>query len=377
MQRACVTSRGSQRLSQLQSGAACAASRPSVVTVLLAFFALFTLPALLGVARADTEPLPSETIAITKLPFQGIPAEVVTELTGKLSDALRNGGFTVLTTQQVENKLVQEPRLLGCSTPSCYGRLAQVLGVRRVIEGEVQRLELSTFAMKLHLRDLFTGKLSDPVLERCDVCSNEDVKQMVVRSAERLVRVTPPRGPQETDRPAASSGILVVETEPPGAQVAIDGVPRIERTPASYLLAAGVHSLVVRGRGYRPLRQQIEVPAGGQPVTMRLSLSALSQRRPWLTALSVITTLGAVGLAAGSVALLYFNNKPVNTAECPDQPGVMYRCPQKYDNLVPGVSLAVGAGVLAVGAGVMFYLDNASPRVKPIVEPTPETPPVP
>ena len=334
------------------------------------------LSALLGgelqaAERAEAEPPPSESIAITKLPFQGIAAEVVTELSSKLSDALRSGGFTVLTPQQVDNKLAQEPRLLGCSTPSCYGRLAQVLGVRRVIEGEVQRLELSTFAMKMHLRDLFTGKLSETVSERCDVCSTDDVKQMVIKAAERLVRVTPPRGPQETDRPVASSGILVVETEPPGAQVAIDNVSRIERTPASYLLASGVHSLVVRGRGYRALRQQIEVPAGGQPVTMRLSLSALSQRRPWLTALSVISTVGAVGLVAGSAALLYLNNKPVNTADCPDQPGVMYRCPQKYDNLVPGVSMAVGAGLLAITAGVTLYLDNSSPRVKPIVEPTP------
>lgn len=318
--------------------------------------------------------MPSESIAITKLPFQGIAAEVVTELSAKLSDALRDGGFTVLTPQQVENKLAQEPRLLGCSTPSCYGRLAQVLGVRRVIEGEVQRLELSTFEMKMHLRDLFTGKLSEPVNERCNVCSNEDVKQMVVRAAERLVRVTPPRGPQDTDRPAPSSGILVVETEPVGAQVTIDNIARPERTPASYLLSAGVHSMVVRGRGYRPLRQQIEVPAGGQPVTMRLSLSALSQRRPWLTALSVISTIGAVGLVAGSAALLYFNNKPVNSPECPDQPGVMYRCPQKYDNMIPGVSMAVGAGLLAITAGVTLYIDNSSPKVKPIIEPTPTEP---
>jgi hypothetical protein len=322
-------------------------------------------------AGQDAEPLPSETIAITKLPFQGMAPEVVTELLGKLTDGLRAGGFTILSAQQVDNKLAQEQGLLACSTPRCYGRLAQVLGVRRVIEGEVQRLELSTFAMKLHLRDLFTGKLSEPVIERCDVCSNDDVKQMIVRAADKLVRTAPPRGPQDTDRPVASSGILVVETEPPGAQVSIDNVPRVERTPASYLLAAGVHSLVVRGAGYRPLRQQIEIPAGSQPITMRLSLSALSQRRPWLTALSVITTVGAVGLAAGSAALLYFNNKPVNTSDCPDQPGIVYHCPMKYDNLVPGVSLAIGAGVLAVGAGVMFYLDNASPKVKPIVETTP------
>ena len=32
------------------------------------------------------------------------------------------------------------------------------------------------------------------------------------------------------------------------------------------------------------------------------------------------------------------------------------------------------AGVLAITAGVMFYVDNSSPKVKPIVEPTPTEP---
>ena len=147
MQSARVTSPGSLRQRRARARAALL---PSALGALLGA----GLPA---PARADTEPMPSESVAITRLPFQGIAAEVVTELSGKLSDALRSGGFNVLTTQQVDNKLAQEPRLLGCSTPSCYGRLAQVLGVRRVIEGEVQRLELSTFSMKIHLRDLFTG----------------------------------------------------------------------------------------------------------------------------------------------------------------------------------------------------------------------------
>jgi hypothetical protein len=47
----------------------------------------------------------------------------------------------------------------------------------------------------------------------------------------------------------------------------------------------------------------------------------------------------------------------------------------KYSNVVPGAALAIGAGALAISAGVMFYLDNSSPKVKPIVEPTPGEPP--
>ena len=329
-------------------------------------------PALARGDRSDAEPPPSEPIAVTRLPFQGIAGEVAAELENGLLATLRRHGFAVRTSKEVENVLATEQRLLGCTTASCYGRLAQVLGVRRVLEGEVQRLELSTFAMRLQLRDLFTGQLSppQPVQERCDVCSNDDVRQMVARAAERLAQAAPPRGPQEVARPTPTSGILTIETEPPGAKVSIDGSRQNEATPASYLLAVGVHNLVVEGAGYRPLRQQVEIRPGEQPVTMRLSLSALAQRRPWLTALAVVSAIGAVGLIAGGGYLISLNEKPVNTDSCPDLPGVLYRCPTKYSTLLPGGLMVAGGGVLAIGAGLMFYFDRRSPQVRATVDPS-------
>src|SRR5688572_5454183 len=100
-------------------------------------------------AAGGAEPPPSETIAITRLPFAGLAGDVALELSQLIRETLRNSGFTVLPATVVENRLANEERLLGCSTVSCYGRLSQVLGVRRVVEGEVQRLELSTFAIRL------------------------------------------------------------------------------------------------------------------------------------------------------------------------------------------------------------------------------------
>lgn len=327
------------------------------------------------------EPLPSETIGITKLAFPGIAVEVVADLQTVLRDSLKQSGFTVLVASVVENRLANEQRLLGCSTPSCYGRLAQVLGVRRVVEGEVQRLELSTFAMKLWMRDLFTGRLvAPPVQERCDVCSNDDVRQMVVRASQTLAQMAPPTGPQETARPT-SSGMLVLETDPPGADISIDKEPRAERTPASLLLAAGVHELTVMGRGYRTLKRPIEIPPS-QQVPLFLVLTPLPQKRPWLTALSWIGAVGAVGLAVTGGVLLHYNDQPVTSLSCPDHPGMMFRCPEKYDTLGGAVASLVGAGVLAIGSGLAFYFDNSAPRRRPILEnrdtePSEPLPPVP
>lgn len=326
-----------------------------------------------------SEPLPSETIGITKLAFPGIAGEVVADLQGVLRDSLRQSGFTVLVASVVENRLANEQRLLGCSTPSCYGRLAQVLGVRRVVEGEVQRLELSTFTMKLAMRDLFTGRLvAPPVQERCDVCSNDDVHQMVMRAAQTLAQMAPPTGPQETARPT-SSGMLVLETDPPGADIMIDKMPRSERTPASLLLAAGVHELTVSGRGYRTLRRPIEIPPT-QQVPLFLVLTPLPQKRPWLTTLSWVGAATAVGLAVTGGVLLHYDGLPVTSLTCPDQPDVMFRCPDKYSFTGGAIASLVGAGVVAIGTGIAFYLDNSAPRRRPILEnrePTYSDPPPP
>ncbi len=316
----------------------------------------------------QNEPLPSEPIAISKLLFSGMAEEVAADLRGSLTAAIQRGGYSVRSQQEVESLLGSELRLLGCTTASCYGRLAQLLGVRRVIEGEVQRLELSTFSIKLQMRELFIGQSAPPLQERCDVCSTDDVRQMIVRAAERLTREVPPRGPQVTEPRIGESGILIVETEPPGATVTIDGNLQNERTPASYLLGAGLHNLIVQDDKNHRVRQQVEVTAGGQPMTLRLSLSAHSGRRSWMTGLGVAATIGAVGLIVGGSALLYKHGDPVFTSECPDLGLSGYHCPNKYDNLAPGVSMLVGAGALGITAGVLLYLDSRPTKVRPVVE---------
>ncbi len=318
--------------------------------------------------QAQSEPLPSEPIAISKLVFSGMAEEFAADLRSSMTAVLQRGGYSVRSQQEVDSLLGSELRLLGCTTASCYGRLAQTLGVHRVIEGEVQRLQLSTFSMKLQMRDLFSGQATPPIVERCEVCSTDDVRQMVLHAAERLTKEVPPRGPQVTEPRISESGILVVETEPPGASVTIDGILRSERTPASYLLASGVHDLIVSDESRRRVRQKVEVAAGSQPITLRLSLSSQSVRRSWMTGLGIASIVGAVGLLAGSAVLLYKHNDPVFTPECPDLGLSGAHCPFKYDNLAPGISMLAGAGVLGVTGGVLLYLDSRPAKARPVVE---------
>lgn len=326
-------------------------------------------------AGPTSEPLPSEPIAIVKLPFAGIASEVESSLQELLRSTLNRSGYAVLPAQVVQNRLANESRLFGCSTASCYGRLSQVLGVRRVVEGEVQKLGLE-FSLQLWLRDLYTGKLvAPPAKEVCQVCSSEEMRQTVVRVAQMLLQLAPPQGPQAT-RVADASGLLSLETDPVGARIFIDKVERSERTPATLLLGAGIHDLLIDGSGYEPLRHKVEVSSGKQ-VSLSFVLSPKTQRKAWLRPLGITSALLAAGLAVGSGVLLYLHNRPVTSMDCPDQPGLPFHCPQKYDNLGVGIGAAVGAGVLAISAGLAFYFDASAPRRRPIAEAESETPPEP
>jgi hypothetical protein len=63
--------------------------------------------------------------------------------------------------------------------------------------------------------------------------------------------------------PAVTTGTMTVNTNPPGAQVEVDGTAR-GLTPISLSLAAGAHTLVVRGNNGEPRTIPITIAAGAQ-----------------------------------------------------------------------------------------------------------------
>lgn len=311
-----------------------------------------------GTARGAFEPAPAaEMVAVLKLPVLGLSREVAALLRTALRETLQAGGFNLVDDAEVENKLARDPELTACRTRSCFARAALTLGVRRVIEGEIQRPQRSSYAIRLQLRDLRTGQLASPSIEeRCDICTTEDARQMVVRAAERLFRSAPPPSIEIEKR----TGTLQIDSQPIGAEVLIDGEPQADRTPATFLLAVGVHGVQLRAPGYRTVRRPVEI-GPGQNATLNLELSPVPPRRPWLTALSIGSALGTLGLGIGSGLAFYYDQRPAHDDGCPDR-AEMHRCPEKWDTLPAGIGMAVGAGALLVVAGVTFYLDHAPPR---------------
>ena len=51
-----------------------------------------------------------------------------------------------------------------------------------------------------------------------------------------------------------------------------------------------------------------------------------------------------MGLAVTGGVLLHYDGLPVTSLTCPDQPDVMYRCPDKYSFAGGAIASLVGAG---------------------------------
>jgi len=313
-----------------------------------------------------SEPSPSEPITTAKVTFWGMADEIAAHFRKIINREMEAQGFSVRSQEDVQRLLGDEIRLVSCKTAACQGRLAQLLGVRRAVEGEVQRLELSTFSIRLYVRDLFSGETTEPLSELCQVCSTDDVERAVERLAKKLAKRVTPRSSLQVQPSLSESGILVVETEPAGAAVTIDGERRSERTPASFLLRAGVHELLVEDDKQHRVTQHVEVSPGTQPVTVRLRMDAQVARRTWKTVLGIVGIAGAAGLVAGGSTLLYFDGKPAFSDGCVDQGIAGQRCPNQYTTVLPGSLMIVGAGLLAIGGGVLLYLDNRPAKAKPV-----------
>ena len=54
-------------------------------------------------------------------------------------------------------------------------------------------------------------------------------------------------------------GRLVVHTEPPGAQITVDGNATSYRTPVNFALAAGQHQITIEREGYTPVTRDVEI----------------------------------------------------------------------------------------------------------------------
>jgi eukaryotic-like serine/threonine-protein kinase len=101
----------------------------------------------------------------------------------------------------------------------------------------------------------------------------------------RAREVSPPAPVVVAPRP-----VLVVESSPAGADLAVDGVDR-GKTPLTLELDTGEHTLVVELDGYQPVTRTVRLPRRGERVFVEVSLTQIPVPTPTPTPVTTTTSI--------------------------------------------------------------------------------------
>lgn len=160
-------------------------------------------------------------------------------------------------------------RLVQCGdSPNCLRGAAAQLGVQRIVAGRLDRVGVN-YRFALVFVDVKTGEAIARVARDVPIASRR-IRSDVVAAAGPLVRGE-----------AASTGVLVLLTELPGAEVRVDD-KAAGRTPLEKKLPAGKHKVEVSQRGkVRVEPFWVDVPANGRAEQrVRLYDIPVAERRP-------------------------------------------------------------------------------------------------
>jgi hypothetical protein len=132
------------------------------------------------------------------------------QLYHSLAGGLAAAGLAVVPRQEIGPRLAAAPGLVGCETSPCLKRVADLLGVRRIIRAQVEIFG-SSYVYRLEYLGP-DGKLRNRAEGRCDVCTVAEVNEQVSQLAVRLARAKevapppppPPPAPTGGERPAAT-----------------------------------------------------------------------------------------------------------------------------------------------------------------------------
>lgn len=102
---------------------------------------------------------------------------------------------------------------------------------------------------------------------------------------------------QLVEQTGASTGILVVDSSPPGAVVSLDGNGQGTTPYTIDALAPGIHSLVVSLDGYQPFEGEVKITAGG---TSYQTVSLVPATSPEMTSASTSGGQGATEVSITS-----------------------------------------------------------------------------
>jgi hypothetical protein len=285
-------------------------------------------------------------VAVIGLSFSGeVTGGKQLELMKKVHEGLAGAGLQVISEQASRQALGSQAP--GCTDAACWKMVASKLGCRFLVGGSIQGEDRS-YMIELHMVDGRTGQVAAQVHSACNICGLKAVAEKIelAASALRAKLLASAKAPAR----------LLVESDPPGASLAVDG-EEVGLAPREIELAAGTHTITAKSDGFIAATRTVSAVSGvNERLTIRLLPVPTSSTRKVAGWVVAGAGLASLGLAA---ALFALDGDPVGCQGEEQFPGG--QCPEQVETSA-GAWVATSVGAVAVAAGA--YLLYSGYRVK-------------
>ncbi|MBF0431152.1 MAG: PEGA domain-containing protein [Fibrobacteria bacterium] len=190
-------------------------------------------------------------IAVVNLEGNGVSVEELKGLSNRLrSELFQTSTFTVIERYQMDDILKEQKfQLSGCTSQECVVEVGQLLGVRFIVAGSIDRVG-EIYSTDIRMVNVETGKIEKNVIADCDNCGLEDVMKVTLHNAARkLAGLEADRNlsPKNTGVGNSGHGDLFIQSKPSGALIYFDDVLQEGKTTPVTLLRmpAGNHEVKV------------------------------------------------------------------------------------------------------------------------------------
>jgi hypothetical protein len=161
-----------------------------------------------GRAEAD-----SERVALGSFRVIGESTAGSSRLTmrSNLLGGLAAGGFSVVPDVELGRVLRDSPGLDGCETSPCFQRLAELVGVHRIVRVSLEVIGTSNYNFSLQLIDARSGGLLAAVDDGCQVCTINEANEALSKAAAALHQKAPAEGREA----APEAAVVATPASPP------------------------------------------------------------------------------------------------------------------------------------------------------------------
>ncbi|MCX5866147.1 MAG: PEGA domain-containing protein [Proteobacteria bacterium] len=255
--------------------------KPKTISTLVTIVFLFSVlrPDLIWAqGEAPSGPPQKVFLAVLDLDLSpGIPQEAKTSLSDILREQLwKTGRFRVVDRNNMERIMKEQGfQLSDCTSKECAVKVGQLLGVEKMVTGNVTLLG-KTYIISVQMTRVETGEIEKMSSDRCSACELDQLIGSIDKVSAALaeavggVAAPPKPAPAKPAKVAPVLGSLEVSSDPVEAQVYLDGGQAGVSPVVVKDIKPGDHRLLLKKEGYAPQEIMVSVKPGLNSMEARL-----------------------------------------------------------------------------------------------------------